>query len=67
MYSTFVLRNSNTIKYVSDKNETSYAKVIFFFQVQTPEVCIPACQNLALVTPLQNKAATVIQDCIIAA
>ena len=63
-YKRVKCRNSYTIKYVSDKNEISYAQVIFFFQVQTPEVCTPTVQNLALVTPLQKKAATLIQDCI---
>ena len=63
-YKRVKCRNSYTIKYVSDKNEISYAQVIFFFQVQTPEVCTPTVQNLALVTPLQKKADTLIQDCI---
>jgi len=53
--------NSDTVKYLSkNQNEIAYVQVVFFFQVQTPEVV----QNLALVTPLQKKEGTLIEDCI---
>lgn len=35
------------IKYVSDKNEISYAQEIFFFQVQIPEICTPTVQTFS--------------------
>lgn len=59
-YKRVKCRNSYTVKYLSNQNEIEYAQVIFFFQVQTPE----AVQNLALVTPLQKKEGTLVEDCI---
>ena len=71
-YKRVKCRNSYTVKYFSNRNEISYAQVIFYFQVRkaciTPEVCTPVCQcsvhNLALVAPMQKKADTLIQDCV---
>lgn len=69
-YKKVKCRNSYTIKYFSSKNEVSYAQVIFYLQIQKPcvipgpEMSTPTVYNLALVSPLEKKGDSLIQDSI---